>query len=102
MSLIPPLQQHITTTLGVCGGKPCITGTRIRVWDIAVLTQSGQSPDEILHAYPHLTLSDVYAALTYYYDNQDEIEKQAAEDERFVETLRQQIGPGPLEQKLAK
>jgi uncharacterized protein (DUF433 family) len=84
-------KQHITATPGVCGGKPCIAGTRIRVWDIASLAQAGHSPDEILADFPHITLSDVYAALAYFYDNQDAIEQQAAEDERYVEQLRQTL-----------
>ena len=96
-----PHKEHITSRPGVCGGKPCVAGTRIRVWDVAVLAQSGQSPDEILSAYPHLTLADVHAALAYYYDNQQAIDQQNADDEQFVEQLKQTLGPGPLEKKLA-
>jgi len=94
-------KQHVTSTPSVCGGKPCVAGTRIRVWDIASLAQSGHTPDEILAHYPSLTLADVHAALAYYYDNREEIDRRAAEDERFAEELRQTLGPGPLEQKLA-
>src|ERR1700679_445210 len=102
MSIAPIAQpkQHIVSTPGVCGGKPCIAGTRVRVWDIAVRAQAGESPDDVLTHFPHLTLSDVHAALAYYYDNREAIDQQAAEDERFAEQLRQRIGPGPLEQKL--
>jgi uncharacterized protein (DUF433 family) len=92
-------KQHITSTPGVCGGKPCIAGTRVRVWDIAVRAQAGESPDEILTHFPHLTLSDVHAGLAYYYDNRQAIEEQALEDERFADRLRQTAGPGPLEEK---
>lgn len=99
VSLAAP-KQHVTSTPGVCGGKPCIVGTRIRVWDIAVLAQAGESTDEILLAYPHLTLSDVHAALSYYYDNQTAIDQQAEDDAQFVEQLRDEMGPGPLEEKL--
>ena len=83
-------KQHITSTPGICEGKPCIAGTRIRVWDIAVLAQAGQSPDEILLAYPHLSLADVHAALAYYYDNRTAIEQQAVEDLQFAEQMRQE------------
>ncbi|HEX5245292.1 MAG TPA: DUF433 domain-containing protein [Tepidisphaeraceae bacterium] len=95
------LRQHISATPGLCGGKPCIAGTRIRVFDIASLAQSGYLPDEIIERYPSLTLADVHAALSYYYDNRNEIERQAAEDEKFAEDLHRKLGPGPLEQKLA-
>ncbi len=50
--------------------------------------------------HPVLTLADVHAALAYFYDNRDEVERAAADDLRFVENLRGQIGP-VLEQKLA-
>jgi uncharacterized protein (DUF433 family) len=93
-------KQHIASTPGVCGGKPCVVGTRIRVWDIAILAQSGQSPDEILSHYPDLTLGDIYAALSYYYDNRQVIDQQAEDDERYVQQLHQSSGPGPLEQKM--
>ena len=52
--------------------------------------------------YPSLTLANVYAALAYFYDNRAEIEKTAAEDERFAEEMHRKLGPGPLEQKLAE
>jgi len=99
---VAPPKVHITSTPGVCGGKPCIAGTRIRVWDVASLSQGGQSPDEILAQYPSLTLADVYAALAYYYDNQAELDRLAAEDERFAGELRRALGPGPLEQELSE
>jgi uncharacterized protein (DUF433 family) len=102
MSIAPIAQpkQHVTTTPGVCGGKPCVAGTRVRVWDIAVRAQAGQSPDELLTQFPHLTLSDVHAALAYYYDNRQAIDEQAAEDIRFADQFRQSAGPGPLEERL--
>jgi uncharacterized protein (DUF433 family) len=66
--------KHIELTPGVCGGKPRIAGTRIRVQDIYIWHElHGLSADEIVDAYPHLTLGDVYAALTYYHDHREAI-----------------------------
>lgn len=79
--------HRVTSTPGVCGGKPCVAGTRVRVWDVATLAQAGHSPDEILTHYPQLTLADVYSALAYYYDNRELIERQIADDDAFVERL---------------
>jgi uncharacterized protein (DUF433 family) len=80
--------QHITKTPGVCGGRACIAGHRIRVVDIVVWhEQRGYSPDEIVDMFPDITLADVYAALTYYFDNPKEIEedfKQADEWSRWL------------------
>jgi uncharacterized protein (DUF433 family) len=77
--------SHITKTPGVCGGKACIDGTRIRVMDIVVLHKSGMPPEQMLDFYSSrpLTLAEVYAAISYYYDNPDEIEASFAEDERW-------------------
>ena len=92
-------QQHIQTDPST--GKPCIAGTGIRVWDIYVLHErQGRTPDEIVAAYPHLTLADVHAALAYYWDNKDQIEQQMKEADEFVEQLKAANGPGSLARKL--
>jgi len=82
--------NHIDSDPEVCGGKPCIAGTRIRVQDIVVWTEEGQSADEIVAGYPHLTLADVYAALTFYHDNQTLIDRQLRESEQFVDAMDRQ------------
>ena len=82
--------NHIDSDPEVCGGKPCIAGTRIRVQDIVVWTEEGQSADEIVAGYPHLTLADVYAALTFYHDNQTLIDRQLRESEQFVGAMDRQ------------
>ncbi|MGQ0634859.1 MAG: DUF433 domain-containing protein [Planctomycetaceae bacterium] len=47
------LAQHITKTPGVCGGKACVAGHRVRVSDIVVShEQRGYSPDEIVGMFP--------------------------------------------------
>ena len=63
------------------------------------MRQAGESPDEVLTHFSHLTLSDVRAALAFYYDNREAIEEQAAQDEQFAAEFRQNSGPGPLEEK---
>lgn len=80
---------YITSQKGVCGGKPAIKGTRIRVSQIAIeYERLGWSPDEIVRAHPHLTLAQVHDALSYYYENADEINAEIREDEQVVEELK--------------
>jgi uncharacterized protein (DUF433 family) len=94
--------EHIEITPGVCGGKPRIAGTRIRVQDIYVWHElDGQTAEEIITNFPHLTPAQVYAALTYYWDHKDEIQRQMAEQEAFVEQMKRNAPPSPLRQKLA-
>ena len=42
------------------------------------------TPDEIVEAYPHLTLAQVHAALAYYWDHRDEIEQELREEQIFA------------------
>jgi uncharacterized protein (DUF433 family) len=85
--------QHIESIPNKCGGKPCIAGTRIRVWDIHVWHNlRGQSPEQIIADFPQLSLADVHAALAYYFDHREEIQRQAKEDEEFVAKLSREQG----------
>jgi uncharacterized protein (DUF433 family) len=83
--------SHIESTPGVCGGKPCVAGTRIRVQDIVLWTEDGMSVDEIAVAYPHLTLADVHAALAYYHDHREQIDNDIRESDRFVADLKAKL-----------
>jgi uncharacterized protein (DUF433 family) len=75
---------YITRTPGVCGGKPCIEGHRVRVQDVVVEHEwQGLSPAEICREHPGVTLAQVHAALAYYYDHHNEIHSEI-EAERLV------------------
>jgi len=84
----PVIAKHIESSPDMCGGKPRIAGTGIRVQDIVAWTELGRSPDDIASGYPHITLADVYAALAYYHDHCQEIDRQMQEDEEFVAQFR--------------
>jgi len=60
-----PLLERISINPQVCGGKPCIKGTRIWVSLILDLLASGISEAELLTEYPGLTHEDVLAAIAY-------------------------------------
>jgi len=66
---------HIVTDSRIAGGAPIIKGTRIAVRAIAGYYQLGMSVDEILQSLPHLTQSQVHAALAFYFDHQREIDR---------------------------
>lgn len=84
------LDTMLVRTPDVCGGKIRIDGTRITVHRIAVLYKQGQHAEEIAQVYPHLALSQIYAALAYYHANRAEIEADlAASDEEYDELRRQ-------------
>ncbi len=79
------LTQHITKTPGVCGGRACIAGHRIRVQDVVVLHEMrGMAAKEIAAEYPGVSLADIHAALAYYYDHVEEIEEGFREDRQWA------------------
>jgi uncharacterized protein (DUF433 family) len=82
--------SHITKDPKVCGGRACIDGTRFRVMDVVFLKQQGLSPEQIVEEYNHLNLAQIYAALSYYHENKEEIEASFEEDEQFNKELDQQ------------
>jgi uncharacterized protein (DUF433 family) len=94
------IRQRITKTPGVCGGKACIAGHRIRVMDIVVLHEKrGMTPEQIAAQYPSITLADVYAALAYYFDNREEIEADFRKDEEWARFAEANY-PSILKEKL--
>ena len=75
------MYPHNTKIPGVCGGRPAIDHTRVRVVDIVFLQKDGYAPEK----YADLNLAQVHATLTYYYDQPKEIDAYIAEDEAWDE-----------------
>jgi uncharacterized protein (DUF433 family) len=98
---IPPADRvRIVSTPGTCGGRPRIDGHRITVEDVAIWHERmGMSPDEIVSAYPSITLSDVHAALAYYFEHRHRIDAEIRDAERFVEELKAKSPPSLLRRK---
>jgi uncharacterized protein (DUF433 family) len=59
------LLERITIDPAVCGGKPCIRGTRIWVSLILDMLADGVTEQALLADYPYLTHEDVLAAIAY-------------------------------------
>lgn len=69
--------QRITLEAGKRGGKPCIRGMRITVYDVLEWLASGMTAQEIIEDFPELTLEDIRACLAF-----------AADRERHIAELR--------------
>ena len=65
--------RYIESKPGIVGGEPVIKGTRVPVRTIVLAWRRGVPPEEIPGHYPHITLAQVFEALSYYSDNQGEI-----------------------------
>ncbi len=72
-------------------GSARIAGIRIRVRDIVEkYVVSGCSPEDMAEAF-RITSSSVYEALSYYYENAEEIGEEIKRDEEFVKKFREQL-----------
>jgi uncharacterized protein (DUF433 family) len=65
--------KYIVKDDKILGGEPIIKGTRTSVRAIVENWRLGLSPEEIVIHMPHLTLAQVFEALSYYSDHQAEI-----------------------------
>ena len=89
---------HIVQDEGICGGKPRIAGTRMKVQHIAMeYVHAGLSVEQICKSHPRLTPVTVHAALSFYYDHQSEIDRDIEDDREFAERMelaqRKEAGP---------
>jgi len=82
-------------------GIPVLSGTNTKVIEI-VLDRLAYNwdADEIKKQHPHLTLSKIFAALTYYYDNQEEIDKVITTQLNNIEKLKSKTMEPSLRLKL--
>ena len=62
---VQKLLERITQTPGICGGRACIRGMRIRVTDILQMMAEGVSQEEILADFPDLEPDDLRACLAF-------------------------------------
>jgi uncharacterized protein (DUF433 family) len=65
--------DRITLEPGKRGGRPCIRGLRISVYDVLAMLSSGMSHQEILEDFPELTQEDVLAVLAYAADREHQV-----------------------------
>jgi uncharacterized protein (DUF433 family) len=71
MQTIVDISALVSQIQGICGGRPCIAGTRTAVQTIAIDFNAGMSPEEIILQRPHLKTEQIYAALAHYYANKE-------------------------------
>jgi uncharacterized protein (DUF433 family) len=79
-------------------GRFYIRGSRIPVATIAHVWKEGASPEVIRQRFPTLELVDVYAAITFYLDHQDIIERREAEDNAAFEAAQRSLPGGSIAQ----
>ncbi len=68
-------KERITIEPGKRGGKPCIRGMRITVYDVLEYLASGMSEEEIIDDFPELTKEDIRASLSFAADRERKLSK---------------------------
>jgi uncharacterized protein (DUF433 family) len=93
------MSNYIETASDTRSGKPRISGTRITVADVVLMHRHlGRALEEIAGSYD-LPLAAVYAAMAYYYDHKDEIDRSLEEEEALAEAFKKN-NPSRLREKL--
>jgi uncharacterized protein (DUF433 family) len=78
------MASHIDDT----GSRPVVAGTDIKISQIASEYEHlGMTPDQIAEAHPHLGLAEIHAALAYYYDHRERIQRDWEDGEALIATL---------------
>jgi uncharacterized protein (DUF433 family) len=84
-------------------GVAWIQGTQVKVIEIALdKLVHGSSPEEMHFQYPHLSLAQIHAALSYYYDHQLELDAEIQRRWLAVNELAAQEAASPLRQRLVE
>ena len=91
MQTITDIGTLIVRTPGTLGDRPHIAGTRVSVQRVAAWYKMGLNAEEIVERMGNVTLVQVYAALTYYHVNREEIEAYLAAEKSSYEQLAAQM-----------
>ncbi len=80
-----------------------IGGTRVKVIEVVLdKIAHGWSPEEIHSQHPHLSLAQIHAALTYYYENQSHLDEQIKDGLRETGNLLRQIADPVFRRRLGE
>jgi uncharacterized protein (DUF433 family) len=90
MTTVTDIGSLIVRSDDIRGGRPRVAGTGVTVRRIVGWYKQGLSPEEIITELSHLSLAQVYAALTYYHANREEIEADITAEVATAERLVKQ------------
>lgn len=82
---------------------PLIANSTMKVVELVMAQRAhGWSPEELHFQHPYLSMSQIHAALAYYWDHKGEIDAKIDESLRFADQARKEAGPSPIATKAAK
>ena len=75
------VHPYVECKPGFAGGSPIIVGTKFPVRSVVgYILKLGMSPENLVREFPDLTLAQVHAALSYYYDHRAEVDQDILEN----------------------
>lgn len=74
------IHPYITSREDVGAGRPIIAGTRTKVANIVAYYKLGLSPEELAREFPHLSLSQIHDALSFYYEHKQDMDREIDEE----------------------
>ena len=90
--------EHITLN---AKKVPIITNTTMKVSELVLARLAyGWSPEELHFQFPHLSLGQIYSALAYYSDHQEEMDRDIEKRLKSMDQLQRQIESSPLVTRL--
>lgn len=96
--------MSITTTAHIhldARGVAWIDDTNVKVIEVVLdKLAHGSSPEEIHFQYPHLSLGQIHAALSYYYDHQEEMDAEIERQLQELDAMMVQAGDSPVRKRL--
>lgn len=82
-------------------GIAWIAGTKVKVIEVVLdKIANGSSPEEVHFQHPHLSLAQIHGALTYYYENQDKVDKQISHGLKESEETAARLSDTEFRRKL--
>jgi uncharacterized protein (DUF433 family) len=82
-------------------GVPMIAGTKTKVIEVALDRLAYHwDADEIKRQHPHLTLGQIHSALAWYYDHQNEMDREIHSQLNEVRQIKASLGESPVRRKL--
>lgn len=80
-------------------GTVCVTGSRVTLDTIVGNFKRGATAEQIQDSFPSLSLREIYGAIYYYLDHEDEVENYLQERQAEAEQIRQEIESQPQYQE---
>ena len=97
MSTLTDYKQVVLNKKGVL----VIAGTTMKVVELVGAHQAyGWSPPELHFQFPHLSMSQIYGALAYYWDHKEELDNDMKRRLEYADRVRKEAGVSPLAENL--